>query len=297
MNESAGSFASEKGQEMYGPENHIKGFRSRRSSISRAFKDHLKHSNISLTDASKLLSKIQLEYLFIMHYKAGTVMALASLYLSTAIIASPIPLQLAVTDLSSHVQLLTREELIQSDYGKDGNDEQVSGEPVNASSVTQNLLDQAGNLTDKLGDGVKEVGDEVEEFSDNLDDKLELDDNLDLSDSVDEPNDKVGDFAKELGDKLNKEAVELFEGASDVLRDDSSASCAFAIAKTLVLNGFPAARLLRIKRLIDALGGVKTAGKLLFQAKTNAERLKLGGQALKVLADEILGLKNIKNSC
>lgn len=73
--------------------------------------------------------------------------------------------------------------------------------------------------------------------------------------------------------------------------------CAGAIAAFIASNAIAAAKIIRIKKYIEALGGVKEAAELLLKASTTAERLKEGGEALALLAGEILGFSLISNNC
>ncbi|KAL2126399.1 hypothetical protein VTI74DRAFT_977 [Chaetomium olivicolor] len=75
------------------------------------------------------------------------------------------------------------------------------------------------------------------------------------------------------------------------------AKCVAAIVQLLATTAIPAAKLLRIKKYIKALGGTKQAVKLLLGATTKAEKLKAGGQALVALAAELLGISTVKNNC
>ncbi|KAJ4298334.1 hypothetical protein N0V88_003360 [Collariella sp. IMI 366227] len=70
-----------------------------------------------------------------------------------------------------------------------------------------------------------------------------------------------------------------------------------AIVQLLGTTAIPAAKLLRIKKYIKALGGTKQAVKLLLGAASKAEKLKAGGQALVALAAELLGISTVKNNC
>ncbi|KAG7293522.1 hypothetical protein NEMBOFW57_003574 [Staphylotrichum longicolle] len=75
------------------------------------------------------------------------------------------------------------------------------------------------------------------------------------------------------------------------------AKCVAAIVQLLATTAIPAAKLLRIKKYIKALGGTKQAVKLLLGATTKAEKLKVGGQVLVSLAAELLGISTVKNNC
>lgn len=75
------------------------------------------------------------------------------------------------------------------------------------------------------------------------------------------------------------------------------AKCAAAIAAFIASNAIGAAKLLRIKKYIAALGGIRKSAELLLKASTNAERLQQGGEFLALLAGEILGFSLISNNC
>ena len=70
-----------------------------------------------------------------------------------------------------------------------------------------------------------------------------------------------------------------------------------AITAFIASNAIGAAKIIRIKKYIEALGGVRESAKLLLQASNNLERLKEGGEALALLAGEILGVPLISNNC
>ena len=80
-------------------------------------------------------------------------------------------------------------------------------------------------------------------------------------------------------------------GIFDVVR------CAGAIAAFVASNAIGAAKIFRIKKYIEALGGFRKSAELLLKASNNAERLKEGGEALALLASEILGVPLITNNC
>jgi hypothetical protein len=73
--------------------------------------------------------------------------------------------------------------------------------------------------------------------------------------------------------------------------------CVAAIVQLLATTAVPAAKLLRIKKYIEALGGVKQAVQLLLGATTKTEKLKAGGEALVALSAELLGISTVKNNC
>ena len=73
--------------------------------------------------------------------------------------------------------------------------------------------------------------------------------------------------------------------------------CAASIVWLIGSTVFVGAKLLKIKRYIKALGGVKTAAQLLMTATTTEEKLKVGGSALVKLAEEILGIAAVQENC
>ncbi|KAK3396679.1 hypothetical protein B0T20DRAFT_276964 [Sordaria brevicollis] len=75
------------------------------------------------------------------------------------------------------------------------------------------------------------------------------------------------------------------------------AKCVASIVQLIATTAVPAAKLLKIKKYIKALGGVKESVKLLLGATTKAEKLKAGGQALVYLSAELLGVGSVKAAC
>jgi len=75
------------------------------------------------------------------------------------------------------------------------------------------------------------------------------------------------------------------------------AKCAAAIIELIATTAVPAAKILRIKTYISALGGVKDAAKFLVGGSSNAEKLKVGGKDLVNLSTELSGIASIKRNC
>lgn len=75
------------------------------------------------------------------------------------------------------------------------------------------------------------------------------------------------------------------------------ARCVAAIAAFIGSNAIAAAKILRIKKYIEALGGIRKSAELLLKASNAEERLKYGGEALALLAGEILGTGIIAKNC
>ncbi|KAK4139957.1 uncharacterized protein C8A04DRAFT_15389 [Dichotomopilus funicola] len=75
------------------------------------------------------------------------------------------------------------------------------------------------------------------------------------------------------------------------------AKCVAAIVQLLATTAVPATKLLRIKKYIEALGGVKQAVQLLLGATTYAEKLRVGGEVLVNLSAELLGISTVSKNC
>ncbi len=67
-------------------------------------------------------------------------------------------------------------------------------------------------------------------------------------------------------------------------------ACAAALTWFVGSNLFVAAKIIKVKKYIKALGGFKEAAKLITKAATWEEKLRYGGSALKNLAAEITGV-------
>ncbi|KAK3337662.1 hypothetical protein B0T19DRAFT_413262 [Cercophora scortea] len=91
------------------------------------------------------------------------------------------------------------------------------------------------------------------------------------------------------------------EAYSSVLEARASiwkiAKCLAAIVQLLATTAVPAAKILRIKKYIEALGGAREAVELLLKATSAAEKYRLGGEVLVNLAAELLGISSVKNNC
>ena len=90
------------------------------------------------------------------------------------------------------------------------------------------------------------------------------------------------------------------DNAFPIVADPSAwqvTKCAAAITLVIGSTVFAAAKILRIKKYIAALGGIKSAATLLMGATTAAERLEIGGSALMNLASEILGIAAVQDNC
>lgn len=73
--------------------------------------------------------------------------------------------------------------------------------------------------------------------------------------------------------------------------------CVGSIMWAIGSTAIPIAKIARIKKYIEALGGVKKAVELMLGATSKAEKLKAGGQALVSLSAELLGISAVKANC
>lgn len=74
-------------------------------------------------------------------------------------------------------------------------------------------------------------------------------------------------------------------------------SCSSAIVTMLVGNMIAASKILKIKKYMNALGGVKEAIQLMWGASFNFEKLQALGGALGGLAAELAGVAGIQKAC
>jgi len=73
--------------------------------------------------------------------------------------------------------------------------------------------------------------------------------------------------------------------------------CAAAVAWFVGTNIIAPLRLLKVKRYIQSLGGLRASANLMLRASTWVERINIGGGALVGLAAEIAGVAAIQDNC
>lgn len=196
-----------------------------------------------------------------MHFTTFLAAACASLFIPS-IIASPITSPFTPADLARRGHLLARDQSKPDLYLKDDDDHMVEAE-----------LERVFGVIEEIPDEVLEQGDEatdkwlVEHGYRATPDKRDLS-GQDLED-------------RDLADR----------GFWDVTK------CVGAIAAFIASNLIGAAKILRIKKYIEALGGLRRSAELLLKASTPAERLREGGEILALLAGEILGTSMVSNNC
>ena len=74
-------------------------------------------------------------------------------------------------------------------------------------------------------------------------------------------------------------------------------SCSGAIAVAIAGVALPAAKILKIKKLANELGGVSEAVKLMWGASFQYEKMQAAGGALAALGAELLGIAAIQQEC
>jgi hypothetical protein len=73
--------------------------------------------------------------------------------------------------------------------------------------------------------------------------------------------------------------------------------CTAAIATVIASTAFPAAKILKVKKLIGELGGVAKAVQIFWGASFSYEKLQVVGGAALALAGELIGITSIKEEC
>ena len=196
-----------------------------------------------------------------MHFTALTASALASLSLFSAVLSSPIASgPAAPATIIARDQLLARQEPQAPEiFLKDDDEHRIGGELERVLGIITEIPDEVLNAGDEAADKwLKEHG-----YRPSADKRAPVNEERDLEDR------QVGDVAR----------------------------CAGSIAAFIGTNLVGVAKLLRIKKYIAALGGVRESAELMLKASTNAERLREGGEALVLLAGEILGYGAVAKNC
>jgi len=90
---------------------------------------------------------------------------------------------------------------------------------------------------------------------------------------------------------ITERATAAPAGIIDVL------NCAAKIAQFILENAIPAAKILKIKKAIKAIGSVKKVAEMLKKVKSLADARRIGGQALFDIADAIIGFSSVWGAC
>lgn len=104
------------------------------------------------------------------------------------------------------------------------------------------------------------------------------------------------------GDAATRSWVELnlepgVPGPGEIVPTASFWKCSGAILVTIGTTVFPAAKLLKIKRYMKALGGTTEAIKILWGASFSYEKLQAIGGTAAALGAELLGIAAIREAC
>lgn len=113
---------------------------------------------------------------------------------------------------------------------------------------------------------------------------------------------KIPDEVLAQGDSATQKWVSqnlLQNSASNTggARTASFLGCSGAILATIGSTAIPAAKILRIKRYMEALGGTWEAIRILWGASFSYEKLQALGGTAAALGAELLGITAIKNAC
>lgn len=106
--------------------------------------------------------------------------------------------------------------------------------------------------------------------------------------------DSIPDEVLQKGDKATQQWIAEHQATATRA---SVAGCTAAIALFLGTNLVSAAKIIKIKRLIKDLGGLKEAVKIMWGASFSYEKMKAAGGTLAALAGEFFGITSIRNEC
>lgn len=131
--------------------------------------------------------------------------------------------------------------------------------------------------------------------AENLDPKLkgkaeEMEKTLNVINSI--PDDVLA-----KGDKATQEWLEKDPKAQELTEEASVWGCTKAIGALLITSLVPAGKLLKLKRYIKELGGVKEAVKAMWGAGFSYEKMIHSGNTLGMLAAELVGISQVRDQC
>ncbi|CAK7209305.1 hypothetical protein SCUCBS95973_000394 [Sporothrix curviconia] len=110
------------------------------------------------------------------------------------------------------------------------------------------------------------------------------------------PNALIAARSTEATDAADNTAVAAATDTVNGLVKD--VECAAAVAAAVASDLLPAAKILKVKKLIKVLGGVKKVAKLFLEYHDNkSEAIKEGGKTLLELVEVLLGIDSIKKHC
>ncbi|GAB1312528.1 hypothetical protein MFIFM68171_02738 [Madurella fahalii] len=163
--------------------------------------------------------------------------------------------------------------------------------------VDEDVEEVYEDATESDGAAIVERGEEDFEDVDDVEEVYEDADETDGASIVERSEEVVEDVSE--GDESEFEGLSILERGEIAARASiwKITKCVAAIVQLLATTAVPAAKLLRIKKYIKALGGTKEAVKLLLGATTRAEKLRVGGEILVNLSAELLGISTVKTHC
>ncbi|KAI5802954.1 hypothetical protein EDC01DRAFT_645391 [Geopyxis carbonaria] len=103
-----------------------------------------------------------------------------------------------------------------------------------------------------------------------------------------------GDAATQAWLDANKAALEPPSADADGTRTLGVGGCIWAITKVIVEGLLPAAKILRVKRIVQQLGGIRKAVQALLRAK---EKWAEAGEIVKELFYLVSGLDEVRKNC
>ncbi|WP_157085844.1 hypothetical protein [Devriesea agamarum] len=106
-----------------------------------------------------------------------------------------------------------------------------------------------------------------------------------------------GDAATRLWVAQNLQEKPLTIEGMVVTEPTGFLECSGAILLAIGTTAIPIAKIIKIKKLMDSLGGVTKAIKLMWGASFSHEKLKALGGAAAALGAELLGIAAVKKAC
>lgn len=108
---------------------------------------------------------------------------------------------------------------------------------------------------------------------------------------------REGDEATRLWVAQNLQEKPSTNGGIVVAKPAGFLQCSGAILLAIGTTAIPAAKILKIKKLMNSLGGVTKAVKIMWGASFSHEKLKALGGAAAALGAELLGIAAVKKAC
>ena len=106
--------------------------------------------------------------------------------------------------------------------------------------------------------------------------------------------DSIPDEVLQKGDKATQQWIAEHQATATRA---SVAGCTAAIALFIGTNAVSLGKIVKIKRLIKDLGGLKEAVQIMWGASFSYEKMQAAGGTLAALAGEFFGVTSIRNEC